>query len=268
MCLWKKKSRDKSERGSEPPETTGIRPKASARALAQIVERASRTQYPAAETYVARLRREHTDDTPADIVAKLEHRYLATLTASGAAVGTAAVFPGIGTLAAASAAVGETVFFLEATALFVLANAVAYGIPADHSERRRALILAVLVGDDSKRALSELIGPARTNGGWLAEGMASMPMSSVTRFNARMLKSFVRRFAVRRGALLLGKLLPVGIGTVIGGAGNHFVAKKIVHNAHDAFGTPPEGWPSTEMYRKFHDDPSSTDPSLGANAAP
>lgn len=266
MCLGKKRARDNSEPGSEPPETTGIRPRASARALAQIVERSSRMQYPAAEAYVARLRREHADDSPADIVTKLEHRYLATLTASGAAVGTAAVFPGIGTLAAASAAAAETVFFLEATALFVLAKAVAYGIPADHSERRRALILAVLVGDDSKRALSELIGPARTKGGWLAEGTASMPMSSVTKFNARMRKSFVKRFAVRRVALLLGKLLPLGIGAAIGGAGNHFVAKKIVHNAQDAFGTPPERWPSTETYSKSGDKPSSVDPNLGTNA--
>ena len=47
---------------------------------------------------------------------------------------------------------GETVVFLEATAVYVLALAEVYGIPADHRERRRALVLAVLVGDESKRA--------------------------------------------------------------------------------------------------------------------
>ena len=40
-------------------------------------------------------------------------------------------------LAALSAGAGETVFFLEATALFVLATAEVYGIPLDHRERRR-----------------------------------------------------------------------------------------------------------------------------------
>jgi hypothetical protein len=234
-----------SERRSEPdslPADTDGRPKASARALAQVIERSSRIQGPAAEAYVARLRRAYPDASPAEIVAKLEKRYLAALTASGAAVGSAATFPGVGTLTAMSAGAGETVFFLEATAVFVLANAVVYGVPADHRERRRALVLAVLVGDDSKRAIGELIGPARTNGGWLAEGMATLPMSTLARFNTRMLKFFVKRYAVRRGALMFGKMLPVGIGAAVGGVGNRIVGKKIVRNAREAFGVPPARW--------------------------
>ena len=162
------------------------------------------------QAYVARLRRAHPGASPAEIVAKLEKRYLAALTASGAAVGSAATFPGVGTLTALSAGAGETVFFLEATAFFVLAMAEVYGIPADHRERRRALVLAVLVGDDSKRAIGELIGPGRTNGGWLAEGMASLPLSTLARLNTRMLKYVVKRYTVRRGALMFGKMLPVG----------------------------------------------------------
>lgn len=220
------------------------RPKASTRALAHVIERSSRIQGPAAEALVARLRRAYPGASPAEIVTKLENRYLAALMASGAAVGSAATFPGIGTLTALSAGAGETVFFLEATAIFVLSIAQVHGIPADHHERRRALVLAVLVGDDSKRAIGELIGPARTNGGWLAEGMASLPLSSLGRFNARMLKYFVKRYALRRGALMFGKMLPVGIGAAVGGAGNRIVGKKIVRNARRAFGAPPARWPN------------------------
>ena len=80
--------------------------------------------------------------------------------ASGAAVGSAAAFPGIGTLVALSAVAGETVVFLEATAVFVLAVAEVHGIPAEHRERRRALVLAVLVGEDSKHAVADLLGRA------------------------------------------------------------------------------------------------------------
>ncbi len=236
--------RNGSRSTSRSPESrTGGRPKASARALAQLIERSTRVQGPAAEAYVARLRRADPGAGPAEIVAKLEKRYLAALTASGAAVGSTATFPGVGTLTAISAGAGETVFFLEATAVFVLAKAAVHGIPADHRERRRALVLAVLVGDDTKRAVGELIGPARTNGGWLAEGMASLPMSTLARLNTRMLKYAVKRYTVKRGALMLGKMLPVGIGAAIGGAGNRMVAKKIVHNAHSAFGPPPARWP-------------------------
>jgi hypothetical protein len=221
------------------------RPKASTRALAQVIERSSKVHGPAAEAYVTRLRRIRPGAGPGEIDAVLEKRYLAALTASGAAVGSAATFPGVGTLTALSAGAGETVFFVEATALFVLAKAVVHNIPADHRERRRALVLAVLIGDDSRRAIGELIGPSRTNGGWLAEGMASLPLPTLARFNTRMLKYFVKRYTVRRGALMFGKMLPVGVGAAVGGAGNRMVGKKIVRNARQAFGTPPTRWPGT-----------------------
>lgn len=238
----------RTERSSAPDwqlDASAGPPKASTRALAQVIERSTRIQTPAAAAYVGRLRRAHPGAGPAEIVAMLEKRYLAALTASGAAVGSAATFPGVGTLTAMSAGAGETVFFMEATAVFVLANAVVYGVPADHRERRRALVLSVLVGDDSRRAIGELIGPARTNGGWLAEGMASLPLSTLGRMNTRMLKYFIKRYAVRRGALMFGKMLPVGIGAAVGGAGNRIVGKKIVRNARQAFGVPPARWPST-----------------------
>jgi hypothetical protein len=234
--------------GSTPdplPTTIDDRPKASARALAHVIERSARVQGPAAKAYVERLRRANPDAGPADIVAKLERRYLAAITASGAAVGSAATLPGIGTLAALSAVAGETAVFLEATAVFVLAVAAVYGVPADHRERRRALVLAVLVGDDSKRAVADLIGLGRTSGGWLTDGMASLPLPAVSQLNSRLLKSVVRRYTLRRGTLLFGKLLPVGIGAMIGGAGNRIVGKRIVHNARKAFGAPPPRWPVT-----------------------
>ncbi len=113
--------------------------------------------------------------------------------ASGAAVGSAAAFPGIGTLVAMSAIAGETVVFLEATAVFVLAVAEVYGIPADHRERRRALVLAVLVGEDSKHAVADLIGPGRTSGAWMSDGAASLPLPAVSQLNSRLLKFFVKR---------------------------------------------------------------------------
>jgi hypothetical protein len=238
-----RRNRDMSKL-EQGPAATGGRPKASTRALAQVIERSSRVHGPAAEGYVARLRRAHPGASPAEIDAKLENRYLAALTASGAAVGSAATFPGVGTLTALSAGAGETVFFVEATALFVLAKAAVYNIPADHRERRRALVLAVLVADDSRRAIGELIGPGRTNGGWLAEGMTSLPLPTLARFNARMLKYFVKRYTLRRGALMFGKMLPVGIGAVVGGAGNRMAGKKIVNNARQAFGAPPTRWPA------------------------
>jgi hypothetical protein len=227
------------------PATTDEKPKRSARALASIIERSSRIQGPAAAAYVERLRRADPDAGPATIVAKLEKRYVAAVTASGAAVGSAAVLPGLGTIAALSAAAGETAVFLEATAFYALAVASVYGVATDERERRRALVLSVLVGEDGKHAMSELIGSGRTSGAWLSEGVASLPMSSLSQLNSRLLKRAVRRFTLRRSALLFGKVLPVGIGAGIGAVGNRLAGRKIVRNARHAFGTPPAKWPVT-----------------------
>lgn len=125
-------------------------PGTAAKVLSHIIESSTRVQAPAVRAYVERLRSQQPDATPAQIVSRLEKHYLAAVMASGAAVGSAAAFPGIGTLAALSAVAGETVVFLEATSVFVLAVAEVHGIPADHRERRRALVLSVLVGEDSK----------------------------------------------------------------------------------------------------------------------
>lgn len=229
-----------------PPGGTGPAddPSVAARALTMIIERSSRVQAPAVKAYVERLRAQSSDATPAEIVAKLEKHYLAAVMASGAAVGSAAAFPGIGTLAALSAVAGETVVFLEATSLFVLAVAEVYGVPADHRERRRALVLAVLVGDDSKRAVADLLGTSRTGGGWLSDGAATLPLPAVSQLNSRLLRYFVKRYTLKRGAIAFGKLLPVGIGAIVGGVGNRMMGKKIVNNARRAFGPPPPRWPA------------------------
>jgi hypothetical protein len=219
-------------------------PSAAAKVLSAIIERGARVQAPAVKAYVERLRQQAPDATPAEIVARLEKHYLAAVMASGAAVGSAAAFPGIGTLAAMSAVAGETVVFLEATSLYVLSVAEVFGIPADHRERRRALVLAVLVGEDSKRAVADLVGPGRTSGAWMADGAATLPLPAVTQLNNRLLRYFVKRYTLKRGAIAFGKLLPVGIGAVVGGVGNRVMGKRIVSNARKAFGDPPPRWPS------------------------
>jgi hypothetical protein len=235
----------RSSAKSQVPAVIDDDPSAAARALSQIIERGARVQAPAVKAYVERLRSSNPNATPAEIVRKLEKQYLAAVMASGAAVGSAAAFPGIGTLAALSAVAGETVVFLEATAVFVLAVAEVHGIPAEHRERRRALVLAVLVGEDSKHAIADLLGTGRTSGAWMADGAATLPLPAVSQLNNRLLRYFVKRYTLKRGVMAFGKLLPVGIGAVVGGVGNRMMGKKIIKHAQLAFGAPPPRWPST-----------------------
>ena len=212
--------------------------------LSEIIERGARVQGPAVRAYVERLRDGNPDATPAEIVTKLEKHYLAAVMASGAAVGSAAAFPGIGTLVALSAVAGETVVFLEATAVFVLAVAEVHGIPAEHRERRRALVLAVLVGEDSKHAVADLLGPGRTSGAWLSRrrGDAAAACGVAAEFAAaavlrQALRAQARGDRVRQAA-----------------AGRHRRGRRrrrqpadgqaIIENARMAFGIPPPRWPA------------------------
>lgn len=218
---------------------------AAAKVLSRIIERSSRVQGPAVKAYVGRVRAGDRTASPAEIITRLEKRYMAAVMASGAAVGSTAAFPGVGTIAAMSAVAGETAVFLEATSLFVLSVAEVHGIPAAERERRRALVLSVLVGEDSKRAVADILGRTRTSGAWISEGAATLPLPAVSRLNSRLLRYFVKRYTLKRGALAFGKVLPVGVGAVIGGFGNRMMGKKIVENARSAFGPPPSRWPAT-----------------------
>lgn len=234
-------------RKQTPPDNLPARPEdsgASAKVLSHVLESSARLQAPAVRAYVARLRRANPNATPAEVVAKLEKHYLAAVMASGAAVGSAAAFPGIGTITALSAVAGETVLFLEATAAFVLAVAEVHGIPVEDRERRRTLVLTALVGDEGSGAVKDLLGASRTSGAWLAEAEL-LPLPVVSQLNSRLTQYFVKKYTVRRTAMAFGKMLPVGIGAAVGGGGNRLMGKKIVENARKAFGPAPGRWPVT-----------------------
>ena len=207
------------------PAASDDEPGTSARILSHVLETGSRLQAPAIRAYVDRLRRKYPGASPAEMVTRLEKHYLAAVMASGAAVGSAALIPGVGTLIALSLIAG------------VLAVAEVHGISPNDKERRRTVVLAALAGDDGKNVVSRLLGPGRTNGAWLSEGAA---MSQV---NAKLMKFFVKKYTVKRGALMFGKLLPVGIGAGIGGVGNRMMGKRIIDNARTAFGPAPARWP-------------------------
>jgi hypothetical protein len=58
------------------------------------------------------------------------------------------------------------------------------------------------------------------------------------------MRYFVKRYTLKRGALAFGKMLPVGIGAIIGGGGNRVMGMKIVRNSRSAFGPAPARWPA------------------------
>ncbi|WP_280242341.1 hypothetical protein [Nocardia abscessus] len=207
--------------------------------VVELLDTGSRLQAPAVAKYVDRIRRSHPDESPAQIIERLEKQYLLAVTGSGSAVGATAAFPGVGTVAAIAAVSAETTFFMEASAVFTLAVASVHGITPEDQEQRRALVLAVVLGESGMQIVQKSVGTSAKNWGTAfanrIPGLSSM--------NDSLLKRFIIRFITKRAALMAGKVLPAGIGAVIGGAGNRALGKATVSNARKAFGPPPGTWP-------------------------
>ncbi|ROZ88893.1 hypothetical protein [Gordonia sp. OPL2] len=205
-----------------------------------LLDRAQRLQAPAVAKYVRGLRTAHPEESPAQIIARLEKHYLTAVTGSGGAVGATAAVPGVGTMTALGAMTGETAFFLEASALLALSIAEVHGIPVHDSERRKTLVLAVALGEEGVVALGRLVG---TQGGALRRlGGAAIPGGGVGKLNKMLINKLTKKYAIKRAPLLFGKLLPAGIGAMIGGVGNRALGKRVVTNAREAFGPPPSTW--------------------------
>jgi hypothetical protein len=191
--------------------------------------------------YVARLRRGRPDATPAEVIAVLEKRYLVAVTGTGAAVGGVAAAPALGAVFALALSGGETVVFLQATTLFALAVAEVHGIAVEDVERRRALVLAVVVGDHGAMLVEKIAG--RTGEHWGKLLPEVIPVSSITAINRTLGEWFVTKYAGKRGMVVMGRVAPLGIGVAIGAGGNRALGREVVNTSRCVFGPPPAHFP-------------------------
>jgi hypothetical protein len=187
--------------------------------------------------YVARLRRAQPDATPTEIITVLEKQYLAAVTGTGAAVGGAALAPGVGTVVAVTLSGGEMAVFFETTALFALAVAEVHGIRVEEIERRQTLVLAVLLGEHGVKLMEKMAGRMDQRwGGLLAD---VIPMSSITTINKTLGRWFLTRYVCKLGTLAIGKVAPFGLGVAAGAKGNRALGRTVVNNSQRVFGPAP-----------------------------
>lgn len=206
-------------------------------ALLRGVEKAISIQQAPLAGYVARLRRTRPGATPAEIITMLEKRYLATVTGTGAAVGGAAAAPAVGTALALALSGGETAVFFEATALFALAVAEVHGIRVTETERRRTLVLAIVLGDNAAMLVEKMAG--RTGQHWAELLPEAIPLSSITAINKALGRWFLKKYGRKQGVLALGRLAPLGVGAAVGAAGNRAFGRTVVNTSRRVFGPPP-----------------------------
>lgn len=234
---------DSSWDGGLPPQGSAEHPRAI-RALDGVL----RVQRPAVVAHLRSIRLRHPDASTAEIVRMLERRYLAAVTTGGAAVGATAVVPGIGTGVTLALSGVETVGFLDATALFAQSLAELHGIPVENPDRARALVLTLMLGQEGVDLVSQLTRQAAGRGGtrsayWGEMVTKSLPRAAVGPLVDRLKTAFVRQFAAKGGASIIGKALPFGIGAAVGGTGNHLLGRRVIVGARKAFGIAPAQYP-------------------------
>lgn len=206
--------------------------------------RAIGVQRPLVLAYLSRLHRKNPGASAAELARLIERDYLVAVTGGGAAVGATAVVPGIGTVASLGLSAAATVGFLEASALYAQSLAELHGITTADPDKARALVMAVLMGDEGSSMISALTHQAAGKGagpvrGWGSVFGATGPGGMWGGISKSVQKRFLRRMLATQGASLLGRAIPFGIGAAVGGAGNRFLGKKVVEAASLAFGPLP-----------------------------
>jgi hypothetical protein len=213
-------------------------------AINATIDRVLTIQRPVVLAHLRSIRRRHPQAGPQQLIRILELRYLATVTTGGAAVGVAAVIPGVGTGITLALSGLETAGFLEATALYAQSLSELHGIAVDDPERARALVLTMMLGREGSDLVRQLAGqvtgsPSDRRTYWGEIITTSLPVAVLGPVVDRLKGAFLRRFAVSGGSSILGRALPFGVGAVVGGAGNNIVGRRVVQNSRLAFGAAP-----------------------------
>jgi hypothetical protein len=184
--------------------------------------------------------------TVSERVDAITQNYVRQLAVLGAAAGGTAAVPGVGTITALGATTAEIGAFAYRASEMILAIGAAHGHTDADTEERKAWVLSVLTFGRSAAAefgaTTAALGAGMTaeasqggSGGWF---------HTVNRYLGRKL---LARWGARRGAAMLGKILPFGIGAVFGAGTNYAVGRRIAQNADRFFAALPRRQPRLDL---------------------
>lgn len=205
-----------------------------------LLDKAIDIQTPLVRKNTARARQRNPEATPAQVIRTLERMYVSTLAGTGAAVGGAAAAPGVGTGVALALSAGEALSSLELSTLFALSLAEVHGVPIDEIERRRTIVMGIMLGGSGSATIAGVA--ERTGQHWGRQVVAKVPVETLRQINKILGKNFVTKYGTKQGIIVLGRVAPFGIGVVIGGGANAAIASLTVRAGRRAFGPPPTSW--------------------------
>ena len=213
------------------------------RAFIGAVDKAVQLQTSTIRTYVDWLRRKNPDATPAEIQKLMDKHLKNTVTGTGAGVGAAAAVPGIGLFSGAAAVAGESVLFLDLAAFYAVASAYLRGEDIADPERRRTLVLSLLMGTKGLAIVDAMLGddagkiPGKSTLAKFSGPTLANTNSVLERIATRSIRKTLRR-------AWLGKLMPLGIGAIAGTTANRKLADGVIDNVQSGLSAMPAAFAS------------------------
>ncbi len=191
-----------------------------------------------------RIAAEADGDTPEEKTSAIISRFKKELTLVGAATGAIAAAPIVGTAVAGGALAADMAWFgMRATDL-IMAIGAANGRTEATDDERRAWVLAVLAfGEESAEKFASLLGEVAPSEA--ADGLSqraagvvggdALTLDALRRINTDLAGQVVAKYGARRSALAIGKLLPFGVGAVVGGTANYGFVRMVGNQARKFF---------------------------------
>ena len=200
-----------------------------ARQFFTAVDKASEVQAPAIEKYVDHIQRWHGRKMVDEQQKVIDRHFLTLATGTGAGTGALAFFPGIGTLLSMGAAGGEALGIVEVFALYTLSSARLRGIDINHREARRRLILFSIAGAAGNEAVSAASGARGVKGLRKLSGASEAEKRNI---NSRLGRIAFRQLRHRMTGAAFAKMLPLGVGAVLGARANRKLAHSMVRHTN------------------------------------
>lgn len=215
------------------------------RMLIAALDRAVSIQSSAITGYVDFLRKRNAEASPAEIQTLIDRHFVRIATGSGAGAGAAAAIPGIGFFTGAAAISAESLVFLDAAAWYTMASAHLRGIDISEKERRKALILVAVLGAKGTAVVDTFVGDiGSTKGAPTVSTVARFSVPRLSEMNNRLVATAIQQLTRRFRKAWLGKIMPLGIGAVIGTIANRKLAKAVIANSRESLGMVPTQFPT------------------------
>ena len=216
----------------------------SGQRVLDLMDKAIGLQTPLVQKNIARARQRNPQATPDQVIRNLERMYVSTLAGTGAAVGGAAAAPGVGTGIALALSAGEVLSSLELSALFALSIAEVHGVPIDELERRRTIVMGIMLGGSGSATITKVA--ERTGQHWGRQIVTKVPIETLRQINKILGRHFITKYGTKQGIIVLGRVAPFGVGALIGGGANAGLAALAVRASRRAFGPAPTSWPEPD----------------------